>query len=128
MAKLARCESGGVAWPTTTPAGPVKRTRASPNRRLTVSHLVSAGPDTNLLILRNRSPHDDRDVVGSAAVEGVLQQLLAGLTRAGHRRQAVGDLLVGHVLRQSVAAKQVNVVPIGLEPRHDRHGLLTADR
>lgn len=54
---------------------------------------------TVLLGSLNRASDNDSDVVRATAVERILQQQLAGLTRTGHGAKTVSDLFIRHVFR-----------------------------
>src|SRR5687768_17381582 len=55
---------------------------------------------------RESSCRDDRDVVGSSAIERKRQQLFRALFRRFHSLDGFSDLLVGHVFRQPVTAHE----------------------
>jgi uncharacterized Ntn-hydrolase superfamily protein len=78
-------------------------------------------------LLSHRAEHDDGDIVGPAAVQSVLHQRLADLFRRGELRQALANLLVGHMLGEAVGAEQMHIARGKQERRHDRMGL-PADR
>src|SRR5450432_1449988 len=97
------------------------KTRASSFRRPRLHR------GTVRLVVPCRAPNHDGDVVRAAAVKRVLQQLLAHLLRGGHRRQTLGDALVGDVLREPVRAQQMDVVPIRAKPCDHRYRRVAAE-
>src|SRR3954471_23373325 len=75
-----------------------------------------------------RPTDDDGDVVGSAVVESILEELLADLPGRLHRRQSLGNSLVADMSGQAVAAKQVDVLPRIPDSGDHRRRLRSADR
>ena len=55
---------------------------------------------------------DDADVVAAAALVRHPHQLVDDLGRVGQTSHRGGDLIVGHLVEQTVAAQQVQVVEV----------------
>ena len=68
------------------------------------------------LLAHHHIDHHHGDVVASPVGPGRLDEEVRRLSRVGHRRQHLADLLRGQFVGQSVAAQQEPVTPDGLDP------------